>query len=77
MNWPELSVFFDVDVVAVDLDVPEVNAAGEVSAGDHRSVEADATEKTRRFLELKNNPQLNNLEQLGFNNNKTLNITTC
>jgi hypothetical protein len=36
----------------VDLDVPEVDAAGKVSTGDHRSVEADATEKTGRFFEL-------------------------
>jgi hypothetical protein len=29
-----------------------VDAAGKISAGDHGSVEADATEQARRFLEL-------------------------
>jgi hypothetical protein len=50
----------------VDLDVPEVDAAGKVSAGDHRSVESNATEKTGRFFKLENNRMLNYPNQFQF-----------
>ena len=49
----QFPIFLDLDGVPLNLDIPEMNISGKVSAGNHGSVEANAPKEARWLLKLK------------------------